>query len=162
MEENKIISYPISVLFFIRLMWGSYISWIIIPTYIITLTYIYKIIILFLILMFIILIFLKIRIKSFILKLDNLLNLYLRIIWFIRTVRVLSFKKVLIRGLMIIKILDHGWLEFIGSQKIYINLTAYSLNLDKIFNLSLKLFLSLFIILIVLLFYLCLNSLKRT
>jgi NADH-ubiquinone oxidoreductase chain 5 len=26
MEENKIISYPISVLFFIRLMWGSYIS----------------------------------------------------------------------------------------------------------------------------------------
>jgi len=64
-------------------------------------------------------------------------------------------------GKLIVKTFDHGWLEYIGGQGIINHFKLISLNVDKWNFLWLKIYLTLFFIILLLILLVYLNSLYR-
>nr|ALO77357.1 NADH deshydrogenase subunit 5 [Anthaxia sp. ANT01] len=58
----------------------------------------------------------------------------------------------LLLGLNYFKMIDHGWLEFLGSQKIYLNIRGLSQYFHFLYNNSLKIYLMMLVIWIIILF----------
>jgi len=72
------------------------------------------------------------------------------------TVIIMPFLKL---GKFILRESDHGWLEYFGGQGVIGQVKTVSLNIDKFNILGLKLYLSLFFIIIIVCFILYLDSL---
>nr|YP_010248589.1 NADH dehydrogenase subunit 5 [Trachys variolaris]QTK22443.1 NADH dehydrogenase subunit 5 [Trachys variolaris] len=76
--------------------------------------------------------------------------LFVALMWNMPFLSTVGFNfTVLSSGSLYYKFIDQGWLEYIGSQNIYNNLTYLSLKITKLFSNSLKNLLMIFIILII-------------
>lgn len=161
-EEVGIIA-PIRFLFFYTIVMGGWIVVLIIPTFLIFLPFIIKLIILFLIL--VVRVFLSVTFfisKLFIYYSYSSLIKFLGTIWFLVFLTRNLFTPLNKYGLIAVKLLDQGWLELLGGQGIYIYSSSIVSRLDLQLSINIKFYLFLFIIFIfILLVLIYLNSLIK-
>lgn len=152
LSEGGIMIYPISLLFYSAVMFGSLIIWWFIPPLLIFLPIIKKVIIL----VFTISLFTLIlrSLKNLLVNNVIILRKFLSFFGGILGIPILStyaFMPVLNFGSKILKSLDQGWMEMIGGQG-FINKLIHSIGEgDKLNYINLKLYLSLFILIILVL-----------
>lgn len=156
-DEGWIILKSISGLLFIRIIGGRILNWIIFPTpLIICLPLYYKLLTLVVCILG--------GIRGYLISIANLfffnksinnyyLTLFFRRIWFIPYISTYGIiKHPLKLGNLVIKSFDQGWSEFIGGQYLYKNLVNYSQINFFLQNNSLKIYLLLFVLWIIILF----------
>lgn len=155
-DEGWIMLKSIRVLLFIRIIRGSILNWLIFPTpLIICLPLYYKLLTLFVCIIgglfgyFISITNLYFFNKS----LNNYyLTLFFRRIWFMPYISTYGIiRSPLKLGNLVIKSFDQGWSEFLGGQYIYKNLSTYSQFNFYLQNNSLKIYLILFVLWIIIL-----------
>lgn len=158
--EGPIIIYPIRILFYLAVTGGSIIFWWFAPPLVIFLGLVAKLAVLLIVvfLFFLIIKFLNTGISLMEVK-SNYIKLFIGGIFFIPNLSTFLFFSWLKVGKIILKTLDHGWLEYIGGQGFIFKAKKFFFEVDKWNFLRLKLYLSIFFVIILLIILICLNSL---
>jgi len=145
-DEDKIITYPIRVLFYLAIRGGSLIIWWFIPPLLIILTILVKILVFFISVALSILVFVNFN-NLILLKKFKLVNFYYfyGLIINIPYLSTYIFIPALNFGFELIKKLDQGWTEMLGGQGFIKKIRSYRIRRDKFNFLSIKLYLSMFI-----------------
>nr|QGT34992.1 NADH dehydrogenase subunit 5 [Orthonychiurus folsomi] len=147
--EVSIMIYPMSLLFYSAIMGGSAMFWWFAPPLVI----LFKLIVKVSILSMVVFLFLVVMGFMFSVKSSNSVSynkmvLFMGGMFFMPYLSTFLFLPWLKVGKMIIKIFDHGWLELLGGQGFMISAKVISFSTDKWNFLSLKLYLSMFFLVI--------------
>jgi len=138
--EDFIIVAPIRALFFFRVTGGRIFSWLAFPWVFISLSKIVKLsILVFLIAAY----FRASLVKNMLLKKGSKIISFVATMWLLPTLRLNSFILFYYKSLFYLKILDQGWIEFIGGQGLFsaISKKGETLDLSHLVNVKVLLLL---------------------
>nr|QID03254.1 NADH dehydrogenase subunit 5 [Homidia socia] len=148
--EEKIMLFPMSVLFIFAMMGGSFMSWVFFPGYFIFLPLTFKGLVLCLSLLFMLLVILGLKIF----ELSMLAPLkkkyfFFSNMWFLPYFSSSFMVSFLNLGNFFLKFLDQGWVEYLGGQGFMKNVMKKSSFLDYFFLTSMKIYFLIFFILFI-------------
>lgn len=148
--EEKIILFPIRVLFIFAIIGGRFISWVFFPGYFIFLPLTFKGLVLCLSLLFMFLIILGLKIFELKILAPLKKNIFFfSNIWFLPYFSSRFIVSFLNLGNFFLKFLDQGWVEYLGGQGFIKNVIKKSSFLDYFFLTRIKIYFLIFFILFI-------------